>query len=412
MQLLTRDGRYEERSFWNPSMQWGSTVPPTNGQASGLATAGTVVSEQSALQLAAVWGSTSLISDSIATLPINQYRLVGGEPVRMDLAQVIEQPWPEMTRRDFITQGTMSFLLRGNLFGKITARDPNSLYPTQVQLVHPSHVKVKRDSAGRLEVYYWSKKVENLDDVTRAMALSVPEGLVGLNPIEYMRNTLGLARAQDLMSGSFFANSARPDGVIQVKGDLDVTEAKKLKENWVSAHQGIGNAYLPAVLTGDATWQPITMSLQDAQFLDQMKFSASVISGLIYRVPPHMLGMVDKETSWGAGIEQQEIGWVRNGLLIWLARWEDLMTSWLPKGEFVAFDLSARLRGDTLQRWSAYQIARVIGAMNNLEIRKEEGLSIPADAATQKVLSDYAAPLNSAPVKPTATGGAGGDKAN
>jgi phage portal protein BeeE len=124
------------------------------------------------------------------------------------------------------------------------------------------------------------------------------------------------------------------------------------------------------------------------------------------------VGQQDKDTSWGAGIEQQELGFVRNTLLIWLCRWEDLMTSWLPPRQFVTFDLSQRLRGDTLQRWSAYQIARVIGAMNNAEIRKAEGLPTVIDPASTKILEDYAAPLNSAPVKPTSTGGAGGDKSN
>src|ERR1019366_1555346 len=106
-------------------------------------------------------------------------------------------------------------------------------------------------------------------------------------------------------------------------------------------------------------FKPITVNASDAQFLEQMQLAATVISGMLYRVPPHMIGMVTKDTSWGAGIEQQELGYVRNTLLNWLGRWEDLMTSWLPPRQFVMFDLSQRLRGDTLQRWAAYQIARV-----------------------------------------------------
>ena len=211
------------------------------------------------------------------------------------------------------------------------------------------------------------------------------------------------------MAGAFFANSARPDGVIQVKGDLDINETKAMKANWLEAHQGINRGFLPAILTGDATFQPITMSLVDVQFLEMMQYSASVISGMIYRVPPHMLGMVDKDTSWGAGIEQQELGFVRNTLLIWLAKWEDLMTTWLPPRQFVTFDLSTRLRGDTLQRFSAYQIARVAGFMSNYDIMKAEHMTLPTDPETVAQLSDYTAPLNSAPVKP-AGGNVGGDK--
>lgn len=200
--------------------------------------------------------------------------------------------------------------------------------------------------------------------------------------------------------------------MIEVPGDYDDDEVKAALDSWLQAHQGINYAHLPAFLTGGAKWTPITMKPEEVQFLQQMQFSANSISGYIYRIPGHMLSQMEKETSWGAGIEQMELGFVRNTLLIWLNRWEDLLTSWLPPKQFVTFDLSQRLRGDTLQRWSAYQIARVIGAMNNKEIRKAESLPTVTDPAQTAVLEDYAAPLNSAPVKPTSTGGAGGDKAD
>ena len=410
MEVRTPGGGYVTRSA-NPLQPWGSTAPPSNGML-GISASGMQVNEQTALQLAAVYGSVSLISESIAPLPLRQFKLVKGAPVEMPLAPVVDRPWPEITRRDFVIQGTMSLLLRGNLFGRVTDRDDRLLLPTQVQLVHPKHARVTRNRyTGAVEVRYWDELVPP-DDVTRAMALSVPEGLVGLNPIEYMRNVLGLARSYDVTAGAFMANSARPDLVIRVPNDLPPDEARAMKDSWLESFQGPSRTGMPAVLTGGAEVEPITMNFVDAQFLEQMQFSESVISGRIYRVPPHMLGMVDKDTSWGSGIEQQELGFVRNTLLIWLCRWEDLMRSWLPPGQFVTFDLSHRLRGDTLQRWSAYQIARVIGAMSNAEVREAEGLPVVTDPAQAAVLDDFAAPLNSAPVKPTSTGGAGGDKAN
>lgn len=369
------------------------------------------VSEQSALQQIAVYGSVGLISEQIATLPVQQWKVVNGEPKKMDSAPVIAQPWSEFDQRDFITQGTMSMLLRGNVWGRKLGMDDAGC-PDQVQLVHPDHARIRRDQAtGQIEVRYWGQLVP-WEQVTRKMALSLPEHLDGLSPIEYLRTTIGTALAHDAWSAAFYANSARPDGYISVPEDYDDDETKAALESWKAAHQGINKHGLPAILTGGAEWKPVTMSFADAQFLEMLQLSASQISGMLYRVPPHMLGMVDKDTSWGAGIEQQELGFVRNTLLIWLCRWEDLMTSWLPARQFVTFDLSQRLRGDTLQRWSAYQIARVIGAMNNVEIRAEEGLPAVVDPTQAAILEAYDAPLNSAPVKPTSTGGAGGDKSD
>lgn len=414
MEIRTREGRFESRSA-NPLQPWGSTSPPPPGM--GSMAAGVNIDEKTAMQLAAVWGSVSLISDSIATLPIQQFRMVKGEAVRMDPAPVIQRPWEEMDQRDFVTQGTVSMLLRGNLWGRRIGVDERGC-PSQIQLVHPDHARIRRlpdgPNKGQLEVRYWSQPVP-WEQVTRKMALSGPEDIQGYNPIEYLRNMLGLARAQDLFSGAFFSNSARPDGVIQFPEDVDEDEVDAAIDSWLAKHQGYNRAFLPAILTGGAEWKPISMSLADVQFLQQMQFSESVISGRIYRVPPHMLGMVDKDTSWGSGIEQQELGFVRNTLLIWLCRWEDLFTSWLPAGQFAIFDLSQRLRGDTLQRFQAYQIARVCGFMSNLDVMREEGRQLPTDPELLATLGDYAAPLNSAPVKGGVGGsavGPGGDKSD
>lgn len=412
MQIRTRDGGYETRSA-NPLAPWGSTAPPPPGSMGGTA-AGVQVNEQTALQQVAVYGSVALISEAIATLPIKQWRLVGGEPQEMAPSQVIAQPWAEIDQGDFITQGTMSMLLRGNLWGRRIGMDARGC-PEQIQLVHPDRARVRRNSEGEIEVRYGNDPTPvPADQVTRKMALSVPQGLEGLSPIEYLRNTIGLARAHDLHGGAFFANSARPDGVYEVEGDLDDDEAQEMMSAILAAKQGINHAFLPLILTGGTTFKPITMSMADAQFLEQMQFSASQISGMIYRIPPHMLGMTDASTSWGAGIEQQEIGFVRNTLLIWLKRWEDLMRTWLPPQQFVTFDLSERLRGDALQRWGAYQIARVMGAMNNAEVRAAEGLPEVTDPAAAAILEAYDAPLNSAPVKPPSSSevGPGGDKAD
>src|ERR1700734_73327 len=168
MQILTREGNYETRSA-SATAPWGSTAPPAPGSIGG-SLGGVQITEQTALQLAAVWGSVSLIADSIATLPIKQYRQVGSDEAKqMEAGPVIQRPWAEITQRDFVTQGTLSMLLRGNLWGNVAARD-SKLYPEQVQLVHPDHAKIRRDQkTGELEARYWYQKTP-IDDGTRAWA--------------------------------------------------------------------------------------------------------------------------------------------------------------------------------------------------------------------------------------------------
>ena len=191
----------------------------------------------------------------------------------MDPAPVIVKPWSEIDQRDFITQGTMSMLLRGNLWGRKVGFDANGC-PDQVQLVHPDHARVRRLASGEVEFRYWNSPVPQ-HVVTRKMALSVPEGLQGLNPIEYLRNSFGIARAQDLHGNAFYANSARPDGVIEVPEDLDPDETTEMYDAWKVAHGGINRSHLPAILTGGSTFKPIQMTMADAQFLEQIQYSAA-----------------------------------------------------------------------------------------------------------------------------------------
>lgn len=412
MQIRTPHGGYETRAI-SGTIPYGDTVPPQPG-GNGIP-GGVQVSLRSAMQQVAVYGSCAAITESIATLPIKQYRLVGGiggELREMDVAPVIAKPFSEIDQCDFITQGTMSMLLSGDFWGQVISRD-DRLDPEQIKPVHPDHARIRRNQQGQLEVRYWGKPVP-LDQVSHKMGLSLPEGLEGISPIENLRRSIARGLAQDMHALAHYANSAQPGGVIEVGEDLDEEETQAMALAWNAGHRGINQSGLTAILTGGATFKPISMSLADAQFLEQMQWTASEISGMIYRVPPHMLGMTDKETSWGAGIEQMELGFVRNTLGIWLKRWEDLMASWLPPRQCVLFDLSERLRGDALQRWSSYQIARVIGVMNGAEVRMAEGLPKVTDAKASALLEAYDTPFTSSPVKAVSSSGVGpgGDKSD
>ena len=107
-----------------------------------------------------------------------------------------------------------------------------------------------------------------------------------------------------------------------------------------------------------------------------------------------MIGDVDKTTSWGTGIEQQEQGYVTNTLAPWLRRIEDQFTASIPPAVYARFNLEGRLRGDTLQRYQAYTLARNGSWMSPDEIRAREDMPpLPGGIG-----EDYFAPLNFAPL--------------
>jgi hypothetical protein len=184
--------------------------------------------------------------------------------------------------------------LRGEFLGHVVERD-RLLYPTQIKPIHNDYAAIRRLANGSLEYRFYGSVVP-LADVVHVRFQSTPGNIRGLNPIQVCAMSFGLAIAQDRYAESFFLNSATPRGVIQVPGSLDLVETKKMLRSWLAAHQGINQANLPAILTEGSEFKPITISPNDSQLLEALQFSESRVCGRIFRVPPHMVGIVERTT--------------------------------------------------------------------------------------------------------------------
>ena len=278
----------------NPFLEWGSTSPPPpSGMSSGHS-----VSTQSAVQIAAVYGSVGLLADSVSSLPLRALdrptpKVATAKEVKLPL--LLEEPFSEISLTDFLVMFVWSLALRGNFFGKIIKRDRMG-YVEQIMPVNPDVVQITRSKQNGALEYKFGGELQRLENVFHVKYQSMPGSIVGLNPIQVMRHPLGIAHAQDLMAESYFRNSAVPSVVISTEDDLTPEEADRLKNNWASKFQGTYNGNLPAVVSGGMTVSPLTITPEDSQFLESRKFSTETISGLIFRVPPFMLGMVERST--------------------------------------------------------------------------------------------------------------------
>jgi HK97 family phage portal protein len=340
----------EERGA-DPTLPWGSSYIPTNGQL-GLVAAGVPINDDTALSISTVYTCVAILADAVSTLPLGAYRKSNATKTIEPSPLLVSDPWPEGILQDWLTQVMVSLTLRGNFYGRITERDDRG-FATTVQPLHPDDVTPRRNSdTGAREYWLKGRPVANVD-MLHIPALLVPGSFVGLNPVEYQRTSWGLASATEKYGGQFFANSAHPSGVIEVAHDLSTEETLALAHDWKMAHGGIGNAQYPAILTGGATWKTVSLAPDDAQFLQTRTFQRSDIASF-FRVPEHMLGMQDKTSSWGTGIEQMDIGFVVNTLQPWLNRIESYMTKLLPPNQVAKFDLTGRMRGDSGQRATYY----------------------------------------------------------
>lgn len=359
----------------------------------GSSTAGKNVTERSAMQMTAVYSCVRVLSEAVAGLPLHvyKYRSDGGKEKAFThpLYRLLhDEPNPEMTSFVFRETLMTHLLLWGNAYAQVIRNGKGeviALYPLM-----PNRMSVDRDSSGNLYYKYYRGSDEAIRSKEYEVILSsgdvlhIPglgfDGLVGYSPIAMAKNAIGLAIATEEFGAKFFANGAAPSGVLEHPGTIK--DPSKVREAWQSQFGGSSNSGKVAVLEEGMKYTPISISPEQAQFLETRKFQINEIAR-IFRVPPHMVG--DLEKSSFSNIEQQSLEFVKYTLEPWLVRWEQsMMRSLLTTSEkqdyFIKFNVDGLLRGDYASRMSGYATARQNGWMSANDIRELENLDrIPAE---------------------------------
>jgi HK97 family phage portal protein len=389
-------GRAEKR-FFSPSGAGDPWAIPSNGSLAAVTSAGVPVTEDTAMQLLAVAACVRIISNAVANLPFDAVRKVGKvrKPIEPPPA-IIANPFGGaqgntalLKRREGFKQMMISLLLRGNAYALVVARDTFNR-PSQLRVLHPDRVSCVFDDHWN-RVYEVNRIPVDAMDMVHLIGLSYPESPTGISIISHARNAIGLGLAAEEFGARFFGSGAHMSGIVQVPGDLDKERARQLKENFQASHGGLRNAHTVGVLTGGAEWHPISVSPEDAQFLGTRQ-AQNLDIAMLFGVPPHMLGQVDRTTSWGTGIEQQSLGFLRYTLVDWINAFEDAWSGMLPGTQTAYFNVDALLRTDTSGRYAIYMQARNAAIKTIDEIRADENLDPLPDGKG----ADIFAPLNSA----------------
>ena len=360
----------------------------------GGTTSGKVVTERSAMQMTAVYSCVRILAEAVAGLPLHlyRYREDGGKEKAIDHPLYLllhDEPNPEMSSFVFRETLMTHLLLWGNAYAQIIRNGKGevvALYPLM-----PNKMSVDRDADGRLYYTYQrsseeapiaegSKVILSPKDVLHIPGLGF-DGLVGYSPIAMAKNAIGLAIATEEYGSKFFANGATPSGILEYPGT--VKDPEKVRDSWTRGFSGSGNAHKVAVLEEGMKYTPISISPEQAQFLETRKFQINEIAR-IFRVPPHMVGDLDKSSF--SNIEQQSLEFVKYTLDPWVVRWEQSIQRTLLQDEektryFVKFNLEGLLRGDYQSRMNGYATARQNGWMSANDIRELENLDrIPPES--------------------------------
>ena len=325
----------------------------------GGSTSGKVVTERSAMQMTAVYSCVRILSEAVAGLPLHLYRYKdgGGKEKAIDhpLYRLLhDEPNPEMSSFVFRETLMTHLLLWGNAYAQIIRNGKGeimALYPLM-----PNKMRVDRDEHGKLyyEYSHSSDEAGTMKNTTVRLTpydvLHIPglgfDGLVGYSPIAMAKNAIGMAIACEEYGAKFFANGAAPSGVLEHPGVIK--DPQKVRDAWQSQFGGSANSNKVAVLEEGMKYTPISISPEQAQFLETRKFQINEIAR-IFRVPPHMVGDLEKSSFSNIAL-------------------------------FFKFSVEGLLRGDYQSRMNGYATARQNGWMSANDIRELENMDkIPAE---------------------------------
>lgn len=361
-----------------------------------------VHSEDVAYRIAAVMACVRLIAETVGSLPLHAFqRTEGGKarvPVTNSLERLLQKPNPWQTPLEFREQLTAHLLLRGNGYAYIdwqTALLEGRVVDQAVGLypLPPDQVEVvRRDDNYRAGLQYFLHRASGgkielpAEEVLHLKGLS-SDGVCGRSVLSDARETFAGALSTQRYSTHLFENDATPGVVLQHPTRLTDEVAARIRRSWDSTHAGPRNARRTAVLEEGMTVSKLSVTPDEAQFLETRKYQRSEIAGL-FRVPGHLIGDLETSTSWGTGIEQQQIGFLVYTIRPWLIRWEQAIKRSLIIREdtmFVEHLVEGLLRGDVASRYEAY-----VKAVNNAiftpnEIRALENQNPSNDPAADRL---------------------------
>lgn len=323
---------------------------------------GEVVTPETAMRVAAVFGCVRLISGGVATLPIDVKRRID-DRTRADasdhaVAQLLRRR-PNRWQRpaQFKRMMQAHVLLRGNGYAlkSVSRGEVRELIP-----IHPDRVTVRQLDSLALEYRVTRKNGSQIivgqDEMFHLYGLTL-NGYSGVTPLTYARETIGQARARDRQVAATFKHGARPSGAVSMPDDKKLTDAAfdRLQQSLDDFRAGGDKDGGVLLLEEGLKWETISMSPTDMQWIEAQKLSRSEIC-MFFGVPPSMIGdNSGSDSNWGTGLEQKSNGFVAYTLNDHLVMWEEELSAMIADPAIYArFNRNALVRGDLKARWEAY----------------------------------------------------------
>lgn len=332
-----------------------------------------------AMLLSAVYRCVEVISDSIAQLPCEPYR-IDSDGCKIKFTKhptynlLNREPNQNMSKFTFMKTMVVSMLLTGNAYALIERDErgnAKALYYIPTELVTILKPQTITDT-----ISYSITGMKNVvEDCNMIHILNfTSDGYEGISTLAYARKTLGLAMDAEANAEGFFKGGANVAGILKCNSPLATKQKESLKSSWNSAFNGsTGTPNGIAVLDADLDFQSVTVNPSDAQLLETRQFNVVDICRF-FGVSP--VKAFDLSKSSYNTIEQMQLAFLTDTLQPLLEKIECEFQRKLYKPSekdniTVRFSTAPLLRADKQSQANYYNTLFQMGVMTINEIRRE-----------------------------------------
>lgn len=362
-----------------------------------------------AMLLSTVYRCVEVISDSVAQLPLEPYR-IDSQGYKLKFTQhptyrlLNAEPNNKMTRFTFIKTLIVSTLLKGNGFAYIERDEEGnakSMHYIPSELVTIIPPKTLGDN-----IVYSVTGISNFIEACNMIHILnfSYDGITGISTLAHAKHTLGLATDSEAHASGFFKGGANLAGILTVQSTLTSKQKEALKASWQTAFSPqTGQPNGVAVLEGNMEFKPITVNPADAQLLETRQFNVIDICRF-FGVSP--VKAFDLSKSSYSTVEATNLSFLTDTLSPLLEKIELEFERKLYKPSEkanidVRFDTSRLLRADKQSLASYYSTLFNIGVVSCNEIRKEIDLPSIDGGNSHFVAVNLATLQNATKLQPT-----------
>jgi HK97 family phage portal protein len=367
---------------------------------------------KNALKEATVYACIRILADAVGKLPVKIYQDKEGKQSAAGhyLAPLLKlRPNPWMSSRDFFKCLEVQRNLYGNSYAwlEIEIKGRNAGRVTGMYPLDATRVKIYIDDVGLLpgKGKLWYTYTDNKgteyridpDEMLHFRGLTF-DGIVGTTPLERLKSTIENAGAASRYLNNSFKTGLQTKGIIHYVGDLSPEAQKTFREKFEQMSSGLKNANRVSLLPIGYQFQPLSLKLTDAQFLENTQLTIKQIAAA-FGVKNHQLNDLDRATH--TNISEQQREFYIDTLMDILTGYEQELTykvftqKELDSGYYIKFNVNAILRADPKTRYEGYRIAVQSGFMTPNEVRALEELE-PKDGGDRLLINGNMLPIEMA----------------